>query len=69
MIHNGIEYGLMLAYAEGFDPLGGAASESLPAEHRHCFNLPEIAEAGGAAALLVRGFSISRPLHYQRIRI
>jgi 6-phosphogluconate dehydrogenase len=45
MIHNGIEYGLMLAYAEGFDPLGGAASESLPAEQRYCFNLPDIAWA------------------------
>ena len=29
MIHNGIEYGLMQAYAEGFDILRGAASPSL----------------------------------------
>ena len=29
MIHNGIEYGLMQAYAEGFDIMRGAASESL----------------------------------------
>ena len=32
MVHNGIEYGLMQAYAEGFDILQGAASEELPAE-------------------------------------
>jgi 6-phosphogluconate dehydrogenase len=44
MIHNGIEYGLMQAYAEGFDVLRGAASESLPAEHRYRLDLGEIAE-------------------------
>jgi 6-phosphogluconate dehydrogenase len=44
MIHNGIEYGLMQAYAEGFDVLRGAASETLPAERRYQFNLPDIAE-------------------------
>jgi 6-phosphogluconate dehydrogenase len=44
MIHNGIEYGLMQSYAEGFDILRNAASESLPPEHRYDFNLPDIAE-------------------------
>ena len=44
MIHNGIEYGLMQSYAEGFDILRNAASESLPPEHRFDFNLPDIAE-------------------------
>jgi 6-phosphogluconate dehydrogenase len=44
MVHNGIEYGLMQAYAEGFDVLQGAASEALPAEHRFTLNLPDIAE-------------------------
>ena len=44
MVHNGIEYGLMQAYAEGFDILQGAASEALPAEHRFTLNLPDIAE-------------------------
>ena len=44
MVHNGIEYGLMQAYAEGFDILQGAASETLPAEHRFTLNLPDIAE-------------------------
>jgi len=44
MIHNGIEYGLMQAYAEGFDILRNATSKELPAEHRFDFNLPDIAE-------------------------
>jgi 6-phosphogluconate dehydrogenase len=44
MIHNGIEYGLMQAYAEGFDILRGASSESLPEGHRYNFDLPDIAE-------------------------
>lgn len=44
MIHNGIEYGLMQAYAEGFDILRGAASAALPEERRLTFDLPGIAE-------------------------
>jgi 6-phosphogluconate dehydrogenase len=44
MIHNGIEYGLMQAYAEGFDILKNANIEALPADHRYDFNLPDIAE-------------------------
>lgn len=44
MIHNGIEYGLMQAYAEGFDIIRCANSKELPEEHRFDFNLPEIAE-------------------------
>ena len=44
MIHNGIEYGLMQAYAEGFDLLRGAASNGLPQEHRYRLDLAEIAE-------------------------
>jgi 6-phosphogluconate dehydrogenase len=44
MIHNGIEYGLMQAYAEGFDILSGAHSKELPEEQRYEFNLPDIAE-------------------------
>src|SRR3546814_10348358 len=30
MVHNGIEYGLMQAYAEGFDILKGKGSDALP---------------------------------------
>jgi 6-phosphogluconate dehydrogenase len=44
MIHNGIEYGMMQAYGEGFDILKNANSPDLPAEHRFEFNLPDIAE-------------------------
>ncbi|HEX3429661.1 MAG TPA: decarboxylating 6-phosphogluconate dehydrogenase [Rhizomicrobium sp.] len=44
MIHNGIEYGLMQAYAEGFGILRGKASEFLPEAERYRLNLPDIAE-------------------------
>jgi 6-phosphogluconate dehydrogenase len=44
MIHNGIEYGLMQAYAEGFDILKNAAADALPPEQRYALNLPDIAE-------------------------
>ncbi len=44
MIHNGIEYGLMQAYAEGFDILRGAATEALPAAYQYQFECSEIAE-------------------------
>ncbi|HMM77937.1 MAG TPA: decarboxylating 6-phosphogluconate dehydrogenase [Gammaproteobacteria bacterium] len=57
MVHNGIEYGLMAAYAEGFDILrhagAGAQAQIVDAEtaplaqpeaHRYEFDLSEIAE-------------------------
>jgi 6-phosphogluconate dehydrogenase len=44
MVHNGIEYGLMQAYAEGFDILRGANSDNLPAGLSYDLNLPDIAE-------------------------
>jgi 6-phosphogluconate dehydrogenase len=44
MIHNGIEYGLMQAYAEGFDILLNARSTALPPEHRYELPLRDIAE-------------------------
>jgi len=44
MIHNGMEYGLMQAYAEGFDLLRNASSEALPEDARYDFNLADIAE-------------------------
>jgi 6-phosphogluconate dehydrogenase len=44
MIHNGIEYGLMQAYAEGFDILKNKASEALPEDERFDLNLTDIAE-------------------------
>jgi len=44
MVHNGIEYGLMQAYAEGFDIFRNAGSKELPEEHRYELNLPDISE-------------------------
>src|SRR5213080_4677009 len=45
MVHNGIEYGLMQAYAEGFDILCSAKTKELPEEHRFKLDLADIAEA------------------------
>jgi 6-phosphogluconate dehydrogenase len=44
MVHNGIEYGLMQAYAEGFDILRKAASESRPEDERYRLDVADIAE-------------------------
>jgi 6-phosphogluconate dehydrogenase len=44
MIHNGIEYGLMQAYAEGFDIMRNASSDDLPEDYRYEFDLAAIAE-------------------------
>ncbi len=44
MIHNGIEYGMMQAFAEGFDILKHANSPKLPAEHRLDLNVADISE-------------------------
>jgi 6-phosphogluconate dehydrogenase len=44
MVHNGIEYGLMQAYAEGFDIFRNAASPQLAPEYRYDLNVADIAE-------------------------
>ncbi|CAG7857683.1 partial 6-phosphogluconate dehydrogenase, partial [biofilm metagenome] len=44
MIHNGIEYGMMAAYAEGFDIMRHAGDDHLPEELQYDLNLTEIAE-------------------------
>jgi 6-phosphogluconate dehydrogenase len=44
MVHNGIEYGLMQAYAEGFDILKMKASDALPADERFDLNMADISE-------------------------
>ena len=44
MIHNGIEYGLMQAYAEGFDIFKNATSKDLPDGHRFELDIADIAE-------------------------
>ena len=44
MVHNGIEYGLMQAYAEGFNLMKMKGGENLPEEQRFDLNLGDIAE-------------------------
>jgi 6-phosphogluconate dehydrogenase len=44
MIHNGIEYGMMQAFAEGFEILKKASSNHIPAERRYEFDLADVAE-------------------------
>ena len=44
MVHNGIEYGLMQAYAEGFDILKNKNSEALPEDERFDLDLADISE-------------------------
>jgi 6-phosphogluconate dehydrogenase len=44
MIHNGIEYGLMQAYAEGFDILKNRAKPDLPEGERYDLDLADVAE-------------------------
>jgi 6-phosphogluconate dehydrogenase len=44
MIHNGIEYGMMQAYAEGFDILRNATSENLPEDIRYNIKVEDVAE-------------------------
>ncbi|HEY0292848.1 MAG TPA: decarboxylating 6-phosphogluconate dehydrogenase [Hansschlegelia sp.] len=44
MIHNGIEYGLMQAYAEGFDILRNKSSRELPEDRRFDIDVADVAE-------------------------
>jgi len=44
MVHNGIEYGIMQAYAEGFDIFRNAGKAELPKDEQYDLNLPDIAE-------------------------
>ncbi len=44
MVHNGIEYGLMQAYAEGFDLLRHAGDEHRPADERFPIEVADVAE-------------------------
>ena len=44
MVHNGMEYGIMQAYAEGFDILKHTNQEHIPANRRYQFNLADLAE-------------------------
>jgi 6-phosphogluconate dehydrogenase len=44
MVHNGIEYGLMQAYAEGLDIFHNAQSPQLAPDYRYELNVADIAE-------------------------
>ena len=44
MVHNGIEYGLMQAYAEGFDILQKVNTKAIPEERRYDIDLADVAE-------------------------
>ncbi|MGB7754757.1 MAG: decarboxylating 6-phosphogluconate dehydrogenase [Salinisphaera sp.] len=44
MVHNGIEYGMMAAYAEGFDILKNRTADFLPEDEQFDLNLADIAE-------------------------
>jgi 6-phosphogluconate dehydrogenase len=44
MVHNGIEYGMMQAFGEGFDILRNKDSANLPEAERFSLNLADIAE-------------------------
>jgi 6-phosphogluconate dehydrogenase len=44
MVHNGIEYGIMQAYAEGFDIFKNSTSKELPEDIRYDLKLADIAE-------------------------
>ena len=44
MVHNGIEYGMMQAYAEGFDVLKNKKSTELAEDQRFDLNMGDIAE-------------------------
>jgi len=44
MVHNGIEYGIMQAYAEGFDIFRNANKPELPKDQQYDLNLADVAE-------------------------
>lgn len=44
MVHNGVEYALMQAYAEGFDIFHNADSQELPPAYRYHLNVADVAE-------------------------
>jgi 6-phosphogluconate dehydrogenase len=52
MVPNGIEYGLMHAYAESFDILRKRDSNDLPPDERFSLNMPDIAEVWRRGSLI-----------------
>jgi 6-phosphogluconate dehydrogenase len=52
MVHNGIEYGIMQALAEGFDIMRGAANPTVAEEHRFTLPVADIAEVWRRGSVL-----------------
>jgi len=52
MVHNGIEYGIMQAIAEGFDIMKGAANPTVAEEHRFSLPVADIAEVWRRGSVL-----------------
>jgi 6-phosphogluconate dehydrogenase len=52
MVHNGIEYGIMQALAEGFDILRGASNPTVAEEHRYQLPVADIAEVWRRGSVL-----------------
>ncbi|MBX3161149.1 MAG: decarboxylating 6-phosphogluconate dehydrogenase [Deltaproteobacteria bacterium] len=52
MVHNGIEYGIMQAIAEGFDIFKGAANPTVDENYRYRFAVDEIAEVWRRGSVL-----------------
>src|SRR5689334_7605781 len=52
MVHNGIEYGIMQALAEGFDILRGAGNPTVAEEHRFDLPVGDIAEVWRRGSVL-----------------
>jgi len=52
MVHNGIEYGIMQALAEGFDIMRGAGNATVAEEHRFELPVAEIAEVWRRGSVL-----------------
>src|SRR6204780_944538 len=52
MVHNGIEYGIMAAYAEGFDVMKGANNATVDEGHRFQLPVADIAEVWRRGSVL-----------------
>ena len=78
MVHNGIEYGMMQAYAEGFDIIKNKNSHDLPEDQRFTLNTADIAEVWrrgsvvaswllDLTAIALGGGPVARELQRQRV--
>ena len=52
MVHNGIEYGIMQAIAEGFDIMRGAANPTVAEEHRMTIPVQDVADVWRRGSVL-----------------